>query len=105
MVALEMVERVASHASPHHLHAAMVEVIADSGEGTVLFTTDPNLTRAILQRSAQLLGSQDLAVARRIEHVADLPLLGSGKTDYVMLKNLAVTMRPKLVEINRRDGA
>jgi acyl-[acyl-carrier-protein]-phospholipid O-acyltransferase/long-chain-fatty-acid--[acyl-carrier-protein] ligase len=105
MVALEMVERVASHASPLHLHAAMVEVIADSGEGTVLFTTDPNLTRATLQRSAQLLGSQELAVARRIEHVADLPLLGSGKTDYVMLKNLAVTMRPKLVEINRREGA
>jgi acyl-[acyl-carrier-protein]-phospholipid O-acyltransferase/long-chain-fatty-acid--[acyl-carrier-protein] ligase len=105
MVALEMVERVASHASPLHLHAAMVEVIADSGEGTVLFTTDPNLTRATLQRSAQLLGSQELAVARRIEHVADLPLLGSGKTDYVMLKNLAVTLRPKLVEINRREGA
>jgi acyl-[acyl-carrier-protein]-phospholipid O-acyltransferase/long-chain-fatty-acid--[acyl-carrier-protein] ligase len=58
-----------------------------------------------LQRSAQLLGSQDLAVARRIAHVDELPLLGSGKTDYVMLKNLVVTTRPKLVDINRRDGA
>jgi acyl-[acyl-carrier-protein]-phospholipid O-acyltransferase / long-chain-fatty-acid--[acyl-carrier-protein] ligase len=104
MVALEMVERVASHASPHHQHAAMVDVIADSGEGTVLFTTDPLLTRGTLQRSAQLLGSQDLAVARRIEHVAELPLLGSGKTDYVLLKEL-VTTRPRLVDVSRKDGA
>ncbi|MEO8442409.1 MAG: AMP-binding protein, partial [Betaproteobacteria bacterium] len=105
MVALEMVERVAYHASPHHLHAAMVDVIADGGEGTVLFSTDPQLTRATLQRSAQLLGSQDLAVARRIVHVDELPLLGTGKTDYVMLKSLAVTLRPRLVDINRKDGA
>jgi acyl-[acyl-carrier-protein]-phospholipid O-acyltransferase/long-chain-fatty-acid--[acyl-carrier-protein] ligase len=105
MVALEMVERVACHASPHHLHAAMVDVIADGGEGTVLFTTDPQLTRATLQRSAHLLGSQDLAVARRIAHVDQLPLLGSGKTDYVMLKNLVASTRPRLVEVNRKDGA
>ncbi|MDB5809753.1 MAG: AMP-dependent synthetase and ligase [Betaproteobacteria bacterium] len=105
MVALEMVERVASHASPYHQHAAMVDVIAESGEGTVLFTTDPQLTRATLQRSAQLLGSQDLAVARRLEHVRELPLLGSGKTDYVMLKTLVTTARPRLVEVNRKDGA
>lgn len=105
MVALETVERIASHASPHYLHAAMVDVIADSGEGTVLFTTDPYLTRATLQRSAHLLGSQDLAVARRIAHVAELPLLGSGKTDYVMLRNLVASTRPRLVEINRKDGA
>ncbi len=104
MVALEMVERVAHHASPYHSHAAMVDVIADSGEGTVLFTTDPLLTRGTLQRSAQLLGSQDLAVARRIKHVAELPLLGSGKTDYVMLKNSVWPTRPRLVGIARKDG-
>jgi acyl-[acyl-carrier-protein]-phospholipid O-acyltransferase / long-chain-fatty-acid--[acyl-carrier-protein] ligase len=105
MVALEMVERVAQHAAPLFSHAAMVEVVADSGESTVLFTTDPNLTRGTLQRSAKLLGSQELAVARRIAHVADLPLLGSGKTDYVMLKKLVEVTRPKLVEVGRNDGA
>ncbi len=104
MVALEMVERIAQHASPQYLHAAMVEVIADSGEGTVLFTTDPDLTRGTLQRSAKLLGSQELAVARRIEHVAELPWLGSGKTDYVMLKNLVETTRLRFVDVNRQDG-
>jgi acyl-[acyl-carrier-protein]-phospholipid O-acyltransferase/long-chain-fatty-acid--[acyl-carrier-protein] ligase len=105
MITLEAVERIAQHASPQFLHAAMVEMIADSGESTVLFTTDPNLTRGILQRSAKLLGSQELAVARRIAHVAELPLLGSGKTDYVTLKNLVETTRPKLFDVNRHDGA
>jgi acyl-[acyl-carrier-protein]-phospholipid O-acyltransferase/long-chain-fatty-acid--[acyl-carrier-protein] ligase len=105
MVALDRVERVACHASPRHQHAAMVDVVPGSGEGTVLFTTDPHLTRGMLQRSAQLLGSQELAVARRIAHVHQLPLLGSGKTDYVMLKNMVPTTRPTLVEIGRRDGA
>jgi len=99
MVALEMVERVAYHASPQHRHASTVEVIAGSGESTVLFTTDPNLSRGTLQRSAKLLGSQDLAVARRIVHVAELPQLGSGKPDYVTLKILVETTRPRLVEV------
>jgi acyl-[acyl-carrier-protein]-phospholipid O-acyltransferase/long-chain-fatty-acid--[acyl-carrier-protein] ligase len=103
MVTLEAVERVAQHASSQYLHAAMVEVIAGSGESTVLFTTDPALTRGILQRSAKLLGGQELAVARRIVHVAELPLLGSGKTDYVVLKNLVDATRPKLIDVNRHD--
>ncbi len=101
MVALEMIERLAQHASPHSSHAAMVEMIAGTGESTVLFTTDPNLSRATLQRSARLLGSQDLAVARRIAHVAELPMLGSGKADYVTLQTLVETTRPKLAEVGK----
>ncbi|HSQ02859.1 MAG TPA: hypothetical protein VLN59_02415, partial [Burkholderiales bacterium] len=56
------------------------------GESTVLFTTDPQLDRIALQKAARRLAAQDLAVARRIIKVPYLPLLGSGKTDYVMLK-------------------
>jgi len=97
MVALEMVERVAIHASPQHLHAATVEMVPGLGESTVLFTTDPQLSRGLLHRSARLLGSQDLAVARRIVPVAELPMLGSGKTDYVKLKDLADRTRLALV--------
>ena len=104
MVALEAVERVAAHAAPGYQHAATVEVIAGSGESTLLFTTDPDLSRAVLQRSAKLLGSQELAVARRIEHVKELPLLGSGKTDYVTLQTLAAKTRPTLVDVNRNPA-
>jgi acyl-[acyl-carrier-protein]-phospholipid O-acyltransferase/long-chain-fatty-acid--[acyl-carrier-protein] ligase len=100
MVALDAIERIAQHASPDHRHAATLEVLPGSGESTVLFTTDQALTRGALQRSAKILGSQDLAVARRIEHVAELPLLGSGKTDYVALRTLMGRARPRLVESN-----
>jgi acyl-[acyl-carrier-protein]-phospholipid O-acyltransferase/long-chain-fatty-acid--[acyl-carrier-protein] ligase len=104
MVALEAVERVAQHASPQHRHAAMLEIIAGVGESTVLFTTDPELSRGALQRSAKVLGSHELAVARRIAHVAELPMLGSGKTDYVTLRTLIVVARPKLVEVGNGAG-
>jgi acyl-[acyl-carrier-protein]-phospholipid O-acyltransferase/long-chain-fatty-acid--[acyl-carrier-protein] ligase len=100
MVALEMVERIAQHASPQFDHAAVVELLAGTGESTLLFTTDRHLSRSTLQRSARLLGSQELAVTRRIAHVAELPRLGSGKPDYVTLSTLAATVRPALVDTN-----
>lgn len=94
MISLEVVERIAHHASPSHQHAATLELVSQSGESTVLFTTDPRLDRIALQRAARELGAQDLAVARRVVQVATLPLLGSGKTDYVQLRSLAESARP-----------
>jgi acyl-[acyl-carrier-protein]-phospholipid O-acyltransferase/long-chain-fatty-acid--[acyl-carrier-protein] ligase len=88
MISLEVVERIAIHASPGQQHAAALELVSQAGESTVLFTTDPRLDRIALQKAARELGAQDLAVARRVVHVATLPLLGSGKTDYVKLKSL-----------------
>ena len=41
-----------------------------------------------LVKAAREIGAQDLAVARRIVKVASLPLLGSGKTDYVTLHGM-----------------
>lgn len=88
MISLEVVESIARHASPDHHHAATVELIQQSGESTVLFTTDAQLTRVALQKTARELGSQELAVARRVVHVRELPMLGSGKTDYVTLRQI-----------------
>jgi acyl-[acyl-carrier-protein]-phospholipid O-acyltransferase/long-chain-fatty-acid--[acyl-carrier-protein] ligase len=93
MVSLEAVENIAQHASPRHRHAATVELIQRSGESTVLFTTDADLTRPLLHKAARDLGAQELAVPRRVVHVRDLPLLGSGKTDYVELRTMAEARR------------
>jgi len=90
MIPLDMVEQIARQASPRHQHAAIVEVVSGSGESTVLFTTDPDLSRASLQHAARLLGNHHLAVARRIVHVAELPRSGSGKTDYMKLNSLSL---------------
>ncbi len=91
MISLEVVERIAQHASTGHQHAAALELVSQSGESTVLFTTDPRLDRVMLQKAARELGAQDLAIARRVVHVSSLPLLGSGKTDYVTLRALTET--------------
>jgi acyl-[acyl-carrier-protein]-phospholipid O-acyltransferase/long-chain-fatty-acid--[acyl-carrier-protein] ligase len=89
MVSLELIERIAYTASPDFKHAATVEQISGSGESTVLFTTDPALDRLALVKAARQIGAQDLAAARRIVKVASLPLLGSGKTDYVTLTRMS----------------
>jgi acyl-[acyl-carrier-protein]-phospholipid O-acyltransferase/long-chain-fatty-acid--[acyl-carrier-protein] ligase len=91
MVSLELVERIAYAASIEHKHAATVEQVSGHGESTVLFTTDPRLDRLALVKAARQIGAKELAVARRIVKVASLPLLGSGKTDYVTLGAMTTT--------------
>jgi acyl-[acyl-carrier-protein]-phospholipid O-acyltransferase/long-chain-fatty-acid--[acyl-carrier-protein] ligase len=89
MVSLETVENIANHASPSYQHAATTQADAQRGENILLYTTDANLNREQLSNSAKQLGSQELAIARKIIVVNELPLLGSGKTDYVRLKQMA----------------
>jgi len=47
------------------------------------------LKREQLQAAAKSAGAPELAVPRVIRVVEEIPLLGTGKTDYVRLKKLA----------------
>ncbi len=89
MVSLETVENIAHQASPQHQHAASTQTDAQRGESIILYTTDKSLNRELLGNSAKALGSPELAIARKIIAVDMLPLLGTGKTDYVTLKQMA----------------
>jgi acyl-[acyl-carrier-protein]-phospholipid O-acyltransferase / long-chain-fatty-acid--[acyl-carrier-protein] ligase len=89
MVSLEVVEKIANTAAPEHKHAASTQPCPQRGESIILFTTDTNLKREDLQIVAKNLLQPEIAIARKIVHVADLPLLGTGKTDYVSLKQMA----------------
>ncbi len=89
MVSLEVVEQIAAVAAPGLLHAASTRSDAAKGEALVLFTTAAALSREQLLAAARSLGAPELAVPRVIRPVDALPLLGSGKTDYVSLKRLA----------------
>ncbi len=89
MVSLEVVEQIAHLASPACQHAATTQSDPQRGENIVLFTTDPGLDRDALLAAARSLGSPELAVPRRIVCVDELPLLGTGKVDYVCLKQRA----------------
>jgi acyl-[acyl-carrier-protein]-phospholipid O-acyltransferase/long-chain-fatty-acid--[acyl-carrier-protein] ligase len=89
MISLETVEQIAIHAAPAGQHAASTQADAQRGENILLFTTDATLTRDLLQAAARELGSPELAVPRKIVVLKELPLLGTGKTDYVALKQMA----------------
>jgi acyl-[acyl-carrier-protein]-phospholipid O-acyltransferase/long-chain-fatty-acid--[acyl-carrier-protein] ligase len=89
MVSLEVVEKIAAAASPEALHGASTQTDPQRGENIVLFTTDNELTREKLQEAARAQGYPELAVPRKICKTDSLPLLGTGKVDYVTLKNLA----------------
>ena len=90
MVSLDIVEEVARAASPVHAHAAVLRTEAASGETTVLFTTDPELNRSALVHAARQLGRPELTVSKRIVCMPEIPLLATGKTDYVTLETLNV---------------
>jgi len=89
MVSLEVVEQIACTAATEHQHAASSISDAQRGESIILFTTDKKLKRDDLQIVAKNLGLPELAVARKIIAIAEIPLLGTGKTDYVTLKQMA----------------
>jgi len=89
MVSLEVVERIAAQAAPGFMHAASSRPDGARGEAIVLFTTAPALVRDQMAAAARALGCAELAVPRDIRRLAAIPLLGSGKTDYVQLQALA----------------
>ncbi|MCB5188942.1 bifunctional acyl-ACP--phospholipid O-acyltransferase/long-chain-fatty-acid--ACP ligase [Methylobacillus caricis] len=89
MVSLETAEQLAVIASPGHQHAATTQTDIQRGENIVLYTTDPGLGREPLTSAAKKLGASELAIARKIIAIKTLPLLGTGKTDYVTLKQMA----------------
>ncbi len=89
MVSLEAVEKLAAATSPDKPHAASTQVDAQRGETIVLFTLDAALTREVLQAKARELGLPEIAVPRKLVVADSLPLLGTGKIDYVILKTWA----------------
>jgi acyl-[acyl-carrier-protein]-phospholipid O-acyltransferase/long-chain-fatty-acid--[acyl-carrier-protein] ligase len=61
------------------------------GEVLVLFTTCPEAQARDLQQWGRLHGATELMIPRDIRVMAELPVLGTGKVDYVTLGEMAQT--------------
>ncbi len=86
MISLEVVENIARAVSAEAMHAATCVADVSRGESIILFTTDSDLTREQLTSAARGMGYPEIAVPRKIKVVESLPLLGTGKVDYMALK-------------------
>jgi acyl-[acyl-carrier-protein]-phospholipid O-acyltransferase/long-chain-fatty-acid--[acyl-carrier-protein] ligase len=92
MVSLSVVETMASALWPQAVSVAVSIPDERKGERIVLLTTQKDADRAAMQRQAKATGAAELAVPADIRVVDKVPLLGSGKTDYVAATALAKEM-------------
>lgn len=90
MVSLTVAETIAMAAYPENRHAVVSIPDAKKGEALVLFTDRADASVEKLVQAGRARGDAELAVPRRIEVVENLPVLGTGKTDYVTLQKRAV---------------
>lgn len=93
MVSLPAVEGHAAEVWPGFDHAVVTRPDARKGEQLVLFTTAPSARAGELQAWARGHGVAEIAVPRDIRVVEALPVLGTGKIDYVTLGTMAAEER------------
>jgi len=89
MVSLNAVESYAQHVWPDNIHAAIALPDSRKGERIILFTDKADAKTEDLQAWCKANGASDLAVPKRIVVIDEIPVLGSGKTDYVVLQRMA----------------
>ena len=88
MVSLTAVEGLASAVWPDSRHAVVSIPDARKGEKLVLVTDRRDADVARLAEWARSHGAPELAVPKKILHVTEVPVLGTGKTDYVRIQQM-----------------
>ncbi|MFT6258495.1 MAG: acyl-[acyl-carrier-protein]-phospholipid O-acyltransferase [Rickettsiales bacterium] len=88
MVSLTAVESYLNKLWPDANHAVIAISDAKKGEKLILISTKKDAQRSEISSYAKENGISDLSVPKEIKIVDDLPLLGTGKIDYVGVKAL-----------------
>jgi acyl-[acyl-carrier-protein]-phospholipid O-acyltransferase / long-chain-fatty-acid--[acyl-carrier-protein] ligase len=89
MVSLSAVETIAAALWPQAQSAVVTVPDPKKGERLVLITTERDATREAFLKQAKASGATELSVPAHILVVDNVPLLGTGKTDYVAAGALA----------------
>ena len=88
MVSLTAVEGYAAATWPDNAHAVVAVPDAKKGEQLILVTDRKGATREALMAQIKENGGPELACPRDVKVVKEVPLLGSGKTDYPAVQGL-----------------
>lgn len=89
MISLGAIELMVQKLWPEAYHAAVAVEDRRKGERVVLVTTKMPALREELREYSRRFGATDLMVPGEIVNVPEIPVLGSGKTDYVTAQKIA----------------
>ena len=89
MVSLTAIEMKLQQLYPDHAFGVVGAPDAKKGEQLVCYTTMEKPDRKEIATGLKGLGSTELMIPKTIENVKELPLLGTGKTDYMTLNRMA----------------
>ncbi|KUM23916.1 2-acyl-glycerophospho-ethanolamine acyltransferase [Mesorhizobium loti] len=90
MVSLGAVEMLVQSLWPEERHAAVAVPDKRRGERIVLVTTADDASAEELRAFGKKAGAAELMVPNDIIKVEEIPVLGSGKTDYISARKLAI---------------
>lgn len=88
MISLAAVEDVMSECWPDYINAVVLLHGDTRGETLSLVTTKADMTRDELRHGLVESGVAEIAIPKKIVHMKDVPLLGTGKVDFVRLEEL-----------------
>ena len=89
MVSLAVVENCATSVWPDNMHAAVTLPDSRKGEQVILVTDYAKADRGDFVAYVRNHGIAELSVPKRIVQVSEIPVLGTGKIDYVAVERLA----------------
>lgn len=90
MISLAAVEEFLSNAWPTKHHAVIAIPDDRKGEQLVLLSEEKDLTRKMISEQAKDYGINELSIPRTVKYIKKLPLLGSGKPDFVAINKIVM---------------
>lgn len=87
MISLTVVEDLANDIAADQGHAAIAVPDEKRGEQIIMYTESPEITKDKLLAQAKKKGVPEICLPKEIQRIDVLPRLGSGKVDYMSLKN------------------